>query len=264
MRVRTQKPSRKRLASRALLQWRHTHCAPRHVWQIWDTAGQERYRAITSAYYRGAVGALLVYDISKHQTFENCEQWLSELRDHANNDIVVMLVGNKADLKHLRSVPTEEAKAFSEQQSLAFIETSALDGTNVEVCVGVYYVRAVFAAHDMRAMHPRMPSIRFWRRFTRSLAASKLRAAPTRAPLAGARRLSRLSRTRRPRRAPRRQPRRMVVVEADTRASNERTYSFIRNSVGNKASRPSPAKTCPREPTRTIKATARHSHNSPR
>merc|ERR1711916_235015 len=85
--------------------------------QIWDTAGQERYRAITSAYYRGAVGALVVYDISKHSTFENCEQWLSELRDHANNDIVVMLVGNKADLKHLRSVPTEEAKSFAEQQS---------------------------------------------------------------------------------------------------------------------------------------------------
>lgn len=78
------------------------------------------------------MGALLVYDISKHQTFENCEQWLSELRDHANSDIVVMLVGNKADLKHLRSVSTEEAKTFAEQQSLAFIETSALDGTNVE------------------------------------------------------------------------------------------------------------------------------------
>ena len=63
--------------------------------QIWDTAGQERYRAITSAYYRGAVGALLVYDISKSLTFENVERWLKELRDHADANIVIMLVGNK-------------------------------------------------------------------------------------------------------------------------------------------------------------------------
>ncbi|KAF9301019.1 hypothetical protein BGZ91_009674, partial [Linnemannia elongata] len=60
--------------------------------QIWDTAGQERYRAITSAYYRGAVGALLVYDIAKHATYENVGRWLKELRDHADNNIVIMLV----------------------------------------------------------------------------------------------------------------------------------------------------------------------------
>lgn len=100
--------------------------------QIWDTAGQERYRAITSAYYRGAVGALLVYDISKHITFENVERWLKELRDHAEPNIVVMLVGNKSDLRHRRTVPTEEAMAFAEQNGLAFIETSALDSTGVE------------------------------------------------------------------------------------------------------------------------------------
>ncbi|KAG5650932.1 Ras- protein Rab-11A, partial [Sphagnurus paluster] len=81
--------------------------------QIWDTAGQERYRAITSAYYRGAVGALLVYDIAKHATYVNVTRWLKELRDHADSNIVIMLVGNKSDLKHLRAVPTDEAKAFS-------------------------------------------------------------------------------------------------------------------------------------------------------
>ncbi|TRY68811.1 hypothetical protein TCAL_09620 [Tigriopus californicus] len=100
--------------------------------QIWDTAGQERYRAITSAYYRGAVGALLVYDIAKHLTYENVERWLRELRDHADANIVIMLVGNKSDLRHLRAVPTDEAKAFAEQNNLSFIETSALDSTNVE------------------------------------------------------------------------------------------------------------------------------------
>mmetsp|Transcript_4219 Transcript_4219/g.9755 ORF Transcript_4219/g.9755 Transcript_4219/m.9755 type:complete len:219 (+) Transcript_4219:165-821(+) len=100
--------------------------------QIWDTAGQERYRAITSAYYRGAVGALLVYDISKHITFENVERWLKELRDHADVKIVIMLVGNKSDLRHLRAVQTAEAMAFAEAHDLAFIETSALDSTGVE------------------------------------------------------------------------------------------------------------------------------------
>jgi len=101
--------------------------------QIWDTAGQERYRAITSAYYRGAVGALLVYDISKHATFKNVERWLQELRENADRNIVIMLVGNKSDLRHLREVPTEEAKEFAEKNKLSFIETSALDSSNVEL-----------------------------------------------------------------------------------------------------------------------------------
>ncbi|KHN78062.1 Ras-related protein Rab-11A [Toxocara canis] len=100
--------------------------------QIWDTAGQERYRAVTSAYYRGAVGALLVYDIAKHITYENIEKWLKELRDHAEQNIVVMLVGNKTDLRHLRAVPTEEARAYAESNHLSFIETSALECTNVD------------------------------------------------------------------------------------------------------------------------------------
>lgn len=100
--------------------------------QIWDTAGQERYRAITSAYYRGAVGALLVYDISKKSTFENVERWLKELKDHADSNIVIMLVGNKCDLKHLRAVTTDEGSGFAEENGLSFIETSALASTNVE------------------------------------------------------------------------------------------------------------------------------------
>lgn len=100
--------------------------------QIWDTAGQERYRAITSAYYRGAVGALLVYDITKHSTYENVTRWLKELRDHADANIVIMLVGNKSDLRHLRAVSHDESLQFAEENHLSFIETSALDATNVE------------------------------------------------------------------------------------------------------------------------------------
>nr|AEG74033.1 Rab protein [Apopellia endiviifolia (species B)] len=100
--------------------------------QIWDTAGQERYRAITSAYYRGAVGALLVYDITRHVTFENVERWLKELKDHTDSNIVVMLVGNKSVLRHLRAVSADDGQSFSEKEGLFFMETSALESTNVE------------------------------------------------------------------------------------------------------------------------------------
>ena len=101
--------------------------------QVWDTAGQERYRAITAAYYRGAIGALLVYDITKRDTFQNCERWLRDLRQHAEPSIVCMLVGNKCDLRHQQQVDVEDAKDFAEDNNLAFIETSAMESTNVSL-----------------------------------------------------------------------------------------------------------------------------------
>ncbi|PQQ21708.1 ras-related protein RABA3 [Prunus yedoensis var. nudiflora] len=100
--------------------------------QIWDTAGQERYRAVTSAYYRGALGAMLVYDITKRQTFDHVARWVEELRAHADSSIVIMLVGNKADLGEQREVPTEDAVEFAEDQGLFFSETSAFSGENVD------------------------------------------------------------------------------------------------------------------------------------
>ncbi|XP_023543598.1 ras-related protein RABA4d-like isoform X2 [Cucurbita pepo subsp. pepo] len=100
--------------------------------QIWDTAGQERYRAVTSAYYRGAVGAMLVYDMTKRQSFDHMSRWLEELRGHADKNIVIMLIGNKCDLGSLRAVPTEDAQEFAERENLFFMETSALESTNVE------------------------------------------------------------------------------------------------------------------------------------
>ncbi|KFQ33447.1 Ras-related protein Rab-11A, partial [Merops nubicus] len=88
--------------------------------------------SLTPRYYRGAVGALLVYDIAKYLTYENAERWLKELQDHADANIVIMLVGNKSDLRHLRAVPTDEARGVAEKNGLSFLETSALDSTNVE------------------------------------------------------------------------------------------------------------------------------------
>ncbi|CAH1415872.1 unnamed protein product [Lactuca virosa] len=101
--------------------------------QIWDTAGQEKYRAITSAYYRGAVGALIVYDITRKITFENVEKWLKEVRDHKEQNMVIVLLGNKADQTNLRSVQREDAKAFAERENInLFMETSALDKSSVD------------------------------------------------------------------------------------------------------------------------------------
>jgi len=113
--------------------------------QVWDTAGQERYKAITAAYYRGSIGALLVYDITNRNSFQNCERWLRELRAHTDPSMVAMLVGNKCDMRHRQQVDVEDAKDFAEDNNLAFIETSALDSTNVDlafetICIEIYRI----------------------------------------------------------------------------------------------------------------------------
>lgn len=99
--------------------------------QIWDTAGQERFRAIVSAYYRGATGALICYDITKRKSFENASSWLREMRVNCEPQ-QVMLVGNKTDLQYLREVTTEEGKEFAQREGLLFMETSANNKDNVE------------------------------------------------------------------------------------------------------------------------------------
>ncbi|GAA0154545.1 small GTPase [Lithospermum erythrorhizon] len=83
-------------------------------------------------YYRGAVGAMLVYDLTKRQSFDHMARWLEELRGHADKNIVIMLIANKCDLGSFRAVPTEDAQEFAEKENLYFMETSALESTNVE------------------------------------------------------------------------------------------------------------------------------------
>ncbi|WOK97040.1 ras-related protein RABA5a-like [Canna indica] len=125
--------------------------------QIWDTAGQERFKAVTSAYYRGAVGALVVYDISRRQTFDSIGRWLNELHTHSDMNVVIILVGNKTDLKDEREVNTEEGKALAEAHGLFFIETSALDSSNVTaafqtVVEEIYHIisRKVFQSQEQK------------------------------------------------------------------------------------------------------------------
>ncbi|ESN96230.1 hypothetical protein HELRODRAFT_185077 [Helobdella robusta] len=100
--------------------------------QIWDTAGQERFRSVTRSYYRGAAGALLVYDISSRETYNALAKWLSDARTLASSNIVVVLVGNKKDLESEREVTFLEASRFAQDNDLLFLETSALTGENVE------------------------------------------------------------------------------------------------------------------------------------
>lgn len=100
--------------------------------QIWDTAGQESFRSITRSYYRGAAGALLVYDITRKDTFDHMLSWLQDARAHSNSDMSIVLVGNKADLEHRREVARETGEAFAQQHGLLFLETSAKDNINVD------------------------------------------------------------------------------------------------------------------------------------
>lgn len=100
--------------------------------QIWDTAGQESFRSITRSYYRGAAGALLVYDITRRETFNHLASWLEDARQHATANMVIMLIGNKCDLAHRRSVSTEEGVQFAKENGLIFMETSAKTAQNVE------------------------------------------------------------------------------------------------------------------------------------
>jgi Ras-related protein Rab-2A len=100
--------------------------------QIWDTAGQESFRSITRSYYRGAAGALLVYDITRRDTFQHLRSWLDDARTHAQPSMAIMLVGNKADLDSKRQVSSEEGKAFADEHGMSFLETSAKSGDCVE------------------------------------------------------------------------------------------------------------------------------------
>ncbi|XP_063901231.1 ras-related protein Rab-2-like isoform X2 [Zophobas morio] len=100
--------------------------------QIWDTAGQESFRSITRSYYRGAACALLVYDISRRETFNHLNTWLSDVKQYASNNMVIMLVGNKCDMHPQRKVSKEEAETFAKEHGLYFMETSAKTTENVE------------------------------------------------------------------------------------------------------------------------------------
>ena len=99
--------------------------------QIWDTAGQEAFQAITRTYYKGAICALIVYDITRKETFIHVTKWLEEVRNNSSKTITVILIGNKKDLEDKRQVSYEEGEAFAKENGLMFLETSAKTAYNV-------------------------------------------------------------------------------------------------------------------------------------
>ncbi|KAJ7532819.1 hypothetical protein O6H91_13G021500 [Diphasiastrum complanatum] len=99
---------------------------------FWDTAGQERFRTITSSYYRGAHGIIVVYDVTDQDSFNNVKQWLNEIDRYASESVNKLLVGNKSDLTAKKVVDYQTAKAFADEIGIPFLETSAKNATNVE------------------------------------------------------------------------------------------------------------------------------------
>ena len=100
--------------------------------EIWDTAGQERYQSVANSYYRGSHGALVVYDITKEESFINIEKWIRNTIDKSNKNIKIVLVGNKIDLTDKRKVQTEDALEKARELNMPLIETSALENTNIK------------------------------------------------------------------------------------------------------------------------------------
>ena len=100
--------------------------------QVWDTAGQERYKAITSAYYKGAKGAFVVYDITRKGSFESVERWVNDLISSGDKKITILLIGNKCDLEEQRQITKEQGEEKAAKLDLAFLETSAFSGQNLD------------------------------------------------------------------------------------------------------------------------------------
>lgn len=102
--------------------------------QVWDTAGQERFRTITTAYYRGAMGILLVYDVTDEKSFNNIENWYQNVQSYANEGVELILVGNKCDLEDKRVISTEQGQALADKFGIPFLEASSKNNINVEEC----------------------------------------------------------------------------------------------------------------------------------
>ncbi|KFV96535.1 Ras-related protein Rab-37, partial [Fulmarus glacialis] len=117
--------------------------------QIWDTAGQERFRSVTHAYYRDAQALLLLYDITSKMSFDNIRAWLTEIHEYAQKDVVIMLLGNKADVSSERAVRTEDGASLAKEYGVPFMETSAKTGMNVELAF-----LAIAKELKQRAMQP--------------------------------------------------------------------------------------------------------------
>ncbi|XP_033745412.1 ras-related protein Rab-37-like isoform X1 [Pecten maximus] len=119
--------------------------------QIWDTAGQERFRSVTHAYYRDAHALLLLYDVTNKSSFDNIRAWLGEINEYAQEDVVIMLLGNKSDSTADRVIRTEDGEKLAREYGVAFMETSAKTGMNVDLAF-------MAVARDLKMKKTRKPT----------------------------------------------------------------------------------------------------------
>ena len=117
--------------------------------QIWDTAGQEKYKSVSSIYYKGAKGALLVYDISRKETFNNLNRWVNEIKNNSDENINILLIGNKCDLEEGRQISQEEAFEKAKEINAGFLEVSALQAVNIEKAFK-YLIQQIYSKNNNR------------------------------------------------------------------------------------------------------------------
>ena len=121
---------------------------------IWDTAGQEKFQAVSSSLYRGALGAIIVYDITNRNSFENVTKWLGQLEKFGEQNCIKIIIGNKCDMNHLRQVTVDEGKDFAEKHGMAFMETSALNATNIELAFSTILQNIYLNKPNNNIYHP--------------------------------------------------------------------------------------------------------------
>ncbi|KAJ7307316.1 hypothetical protein JRQ81_009324 [Phrynocephalus forsythii] len=121
--------------------------------QVWDTAGQERFKTITTAYYRGAMGIILVYDITDEKSFENIQNWMKSIKENASAGVERLLLGNKCDMENKRKVPRERAEKLSKEHGIRFFETSAKSSINVEEAFNTL-AQDILLKSNKKSAHP--------------------------------------------------------------------------------------------------------------
>ena len=127
--------------------------------QIWDTAGEERFRTIISSYYRGAHGILLIFDLTEIESFNNLNNWLTEIEKNANKNVVKVLIGNKCDLEDKRVISFEKAKDFADSNNMKYIETSAKIDKNITNAFGLIGKELMDAASNDNDMNTKRKNI---------------------------------------------------------------------------------------------------------